>query len=235
MSTAAPGGPPSDNASADKEFGVLGFIPGQPTNLPDPDAERISSYPHLVVREFLAFGIMLAGLLVFSFFFDAPLEELANPGKTPNPAKAPWYFLSLQEMLHYAPPFISGVFIPTLLVVTMCTLPYWKGRMILLPVMFLLASILLPLLDGVLWGFEHAVAPGFADATRSYGFPTLVLLLISAFGLAKVVLLPYFDDPARVELFRKRLFWIFVAIVFVLVIIGKLFRGPEWRWVWPWQ
>jgi len=100
---------PSGNSPQDKEFGLLGFIAGRPTNLPDPDADRVSSYPHLVVREFLAFGLMLATLLVVSFLFDAPLEELANPGKTPNPAKAPWYFLSLQEMLHYAPPFIGGV------------------------------------------------------------------------------------------------------------------------------
>src|ERR1017187_5225609 len=124
MAAVPPGGTPKD-----KEFGLLGFIEGHPTNLPDPDDDRVSSYPNLVAREFLAFGLMLAALLVVSFLFDAPLEELANAGKTPNPAKAPWYFLSLQEMLHYAPPFISGVFIPGLLVVVMCVLPYFRGRM----------------------------------------------------------------------------------------------------------
>lgn len=224
--------PPGD--AKGKEFGLLGFIEGTPTNLPDPDADRISSYPHLVAREFLAFGFMLASLLVVSFLFDAPLEELANPGKTPNPAKAPWYFLSLQEMLHYAPPFISGVFIPGLLVVVMCTIPYWRGRMILLPITFLLAAILVPLIDGLLWAGLHSVVPGFADASRSLGLPTMVLLVICAFGLSKMLLSPYFDDEARVERLRTRLFLFFVAIVFVLVMIGQFFRGPEWRWVWPW-
>ena len=219
----------------EKEFGLLGFIEGHPKNLPDPDADRVSSYPHLVAREFLAFGLMLATLLVVSFLFDAPLEELANPGKTPNPAKAPWYFLSLQEMLHYAPPFISGVVIPTLLVLVMCTIPYWRGRFIILPLTFLLALILVPLTDGLLWTGLHAVAPGFADATRSYGFPTMVMLVISALYLGKLTLSPMFDDEEKVEKLRNRLFLTFVGILFVLVMIGQFFRGPEWRWVWPWQ
>ncbi len=230
MAAIPPGGSPKE-----KEYGLLGFIEGHPTNLPDPDGERVSSYPHLVAREFLAFGLMLAALLVVSFFFDAPLEELANPGKTPNPAKAPWYFLSLQEMLHYAPPFISGVFIPGLLVVVMCTIPYWRGRMILMPITFLLAAIVLPLLDGIVWAGIHAIAPNFADATRSYGFPTFVMLIASAFFLGKLILSPYFDDEGRVERLRTKLFLVFVGIVFVLVMIGQYFRGPEWRWVWPWQ
>lgn len=219
----------------DREYGVLGFIEGKPNGLPDPDVERVSSYPHLVAREFLAFGLMLAILLVVSFLFDAPLEELANPGKTPNPAKAPWYFLSLQEMLHYAPPFISGVFIPGLLVIIMCALPFFRGRMVLLPVMFLLAAILVPLTDGLIWTGLHAFAPRFADATRSLGLPTFFLLTVSAFALAKVTLSPYFDDEGNVERFRVRLFLAFVGIVLVLVLIGQFFRGPEWRWIWPWR
>ena len=225
--------PPGNNPK-EKEYGLLGFIEGHPSNLPDPDADRVSSYPHLVAREFLAFGLMLATLLVVSFLFDAPLEELANPAKTPNPAKAPWYFLSLQEMLHYAPPFISGVFIPGLLVVVMCTIPYWRGRMVLMPITFLLAAIILPLLDGIVWAMLHSVAPGFADATRSYGFPTFIMLIVAAFALGKLLLSPYFDDEARVERLRTKLFLTFVGIVFVLVTIGQFFRGPEWRWVWPW-
>src|ERR1022692_3181372 len=138
-----------------KEYGLLGFIHGHSGPGTDRDDDRVPSYPYLISREFLAFGLMFTALLVVSFMFDAPLEELANPGKTPNPAKAPWYFLSLQEMLHYAPPFISGVFIPGLLVIVMCTIPYWRGRMILFPITFLLAAILLPLLDGLIWAGLH--------------------------------------------------------------------------------
>jgi hypothetical protein len=78
------------------------------------------------------------------------------------------------------------------------------------------------------------VAPGFADSTRSLGLPTFAMLIVSAFCLGKLLLSPYFDDEARVEKLRTRLFLVFVGIVFVLVMIGQYFRGPEWRWVWPW-
>lgn len=228
--------PPSDPKPGDnREFGLLGFIEGKPAPVADLADDRVATYPHLVAREFLAFGVMLMTLLVVSFLFDAPLEELANPAKTPNPAKAPWYFLSLQELLHYAPPFIAGVFVPGLLVVTMCVLPYFRGRMILIPVGLLVASLVVPLFDGIIWTGLHAIAPGFADATRIYGIPTLVMLIISALWITKQALSPRFDDDQVVERWRKRLFVIFVVALALLVIIGEYFRGPEWRWVWPWQ
>jgi len=220
--------------ATDKEVGLLGFIEGRPAPVADLDEDRVSVYPHLIMREFLAFGLMVMALLVVSVLFNAPLEELANPSKTPNPAKAPWYFLSLQEMLHYAPPFIAGVFIPGLLVLTMCTIPYYRGRMVLVPVGFLIASLIIPLFDGLIWSAMHAVAPAFANSVRIYGFPTILLLTISYFVVAKWSLAPRFDDPATVERVRKRSFVMFVIMLAILVLIGQFFRGPEWRWVWPW-
>ena len=58
-------------------------------------------------------------------FWDAPLEQLANPLLTPNPAKAPWYFLGLQELLHFFPPFVAGVLIPTLVLMGLIVIPYF--------------------------------------------------------------------------------------------------------------
>ena len=228
---------PSDGpvAQEDKEFGLLGFIEGKPAPVADLDEDRVPVYPHLIMREFLAFGLMTMALLVVSVLCNAPLEEIANPGKTPNPAKAPWYFLSLQEMLHYAPPFIAGVFIPGLLVLTMCTIPYYRGRMVLVPVGFLVASLIVPLFDGLIWSMIHAAAPDFADAIRIYGLPTIFLLTIAYFVVAKWSLSPQFDDPVVVERTRKRLFVLFVIMLAILVVIGQFFRGPEWRWVWPWR
>lgn len=229
--------PDGDGAATQesKDLGLLGFIQGAPAPVADLDEDRVSTYPHLIMREFLAFGIMMAVLLVVSVMFNAPLEEIANPGKTPNPAKAPWYFLSLQEMLHYAPPFIAGVFIPGLLVLTMCTIPFYRGRMVLVPVGFLITSLVIPLFDGIIWSGIHAVAPGFANMTRIYGIPTIILLTISYFVVAKWSLNPRFDDEAVVEKYRKRMFVLFVIMLTILVLIGQFFRGPEWRWVWPWR
>ena len=58
--------------------------------------------------------------------FNAPLEGLADPSHTPNPAKAPWYFLGLQEMLHYFPPVVAGVLVPGLVVMALIVIPYFK-------------------------------------------------------------------------------------------------------------
>src|SRR5579863_8114872 len=64
---------------------------------------QLMTYPHLLIREALAFMVLVIALVVAALFWDAPLEQLANPLLTPNPAKAPWYFLGLQELLHYSP------------------------------------------------------------------------------------------------------------------------------------
>ena len=102
------------------------------------DEPKAMSFPHLVVREGIALVGMALVLVVVSLLFDAPLEEIANPELTPNPAKAPWYFLGLQELLHYYPPFIAGVLLPGLVVLALVVVPYfdvnirrealWSGR-----------------------------------------------------------------------------------------------------------
>jgi quinol-cytochrome oxidoreductase complex cytochrome b subunit len=69
-------------------------------------------WPHLLIEEFIALLVVLAGLTIFSTIVNAPLRELANPNLTPNPSKAPWYFLGLQELLTMFHPMIAGVTIP---------------------------------------------------------------------------------------------------------------------------
>jgi quinol-cytochrome oxidoreductase complex cytochrome b subunit len=86
--------------------------------------DRVNVWPHLLVEEFVAMLIMTAGLLVFSTFLNAPLRELANANLTPNPSKAPWYFLGLQELLRYFHPMIAGITIPTFILVGLAAVPY---------------------------------------------------------------------------------------------------------------
>lgn len=81
------------------------------------------TFPHLLMRELLCFLVLFVVLSAISLFFDAPLEELANPAKTPNPAKAPWYFLGLQELVSHSA-FIGGVLVPGLMVLGLMALPY---------------------------------------------------------------------------------------------------------------
>ena len=86
--------------------------------------DRINTWPHLMIEEFVALLVVTAFLIVFSTFVNAPLRELANPNLTPNPSKAPWYFLGLQELLRYFHPQIAGVMMPTLAIIGLIVVPY---------------------------------------------------------------------------------------------------------------
>jgi Cytochrome b(C-terminal)/b6/petD len=84
----------------------------------------LHTWPYLLRVEFLAALIVTAFLMIWSVYLDAPLEEPANPMLTMNPAKAPWYFLGLQELLVYFDPWIAGVMLPNFIVVGLMAIPY---------------------------------------------------------------------------------------------------------------
>jgi len=86
--------------------------------------DRINTFPHLLIQEMLSLIIVSVALIVFSTFVNAPLRELANANLTPNPSKAPWYFLGLQELLRYFHPMVAGVLVPTLFFGLLFVLPY---------------------------------------------------------------------------------------------------------------
>lgn len=100
-----------------------------PVSAPDgpPDRENnamVNTFPHLVLRELVAFLAVLAGLFFLALVFNAPLRDKADPMVTPNPVKAPWYFVGIQELLHYFNPLIGGIFLPALPFVMLVILPY---------------------------------------------------------------------------------------------------------------
>ncbi len=86
--------------------------------------DRIFVWPYLTRNEFLASIFIMVVLTVWSIVVDAPLGQPANPTRTPNPSKAPWYFLGLQEMLVYFDPWIAGVMLPTLIILGLMAIPY---------------------------------------------------------------------------------------------------------------
>ncbi|MCB9464672.1 MAG: hypothetical protein H6682_13355 [Candidatus Eisenbacteria bacterium] len=152
------------------EVQPVGSMPDLPSLGP-----TVPVWPNLLFRELLAVLACLLVLLVVSLLFNAPLEAPADPATTPNPAKAPWYFVGLQELLVYFDPWIAGVAIPLVIVFGLAAIPYLdpsrKG-------------------EGVYTFRERPVAVG-----------------IFTFGLVG---------------------W------FVLILVGLVFRGPGWAWVWPW-
>ena len=97
---------------------------GEPTVEQLEANEKVLVFPYLIFIEFvvaLAYAVML---VLWSIFLKAPLEQPANPTVSPNPSKAPWYFLGLQEMLVYFDPWIAGVLLPTFIILGLCAIPY---------------------------------------------------------------------------------------------------------------
>jgi hypothetical protein len=86
--------------------------------------DKVHTWPYLVRLEMLVATLVMAFITVWSIVVDAPLEEPANPTKTPNPSKAPWYFLGLQEILVYFDPWFAGVVLPGLIIVGLMVIPY---------------------------------------------------------------------------------------------------------------
>ena len=86
--------------------------------------DKVYVWPYLCRNEFICAIIVMLVLGVWSIMIDAPLEEPSDPTKTPNPSKAPWYFLALQEMLVYFDPWIAGVVLPGLIIAGLVAIPY---------------------------------------------------------------------------------------------------------------
>lgn len=195
------------------------------------EEEMVMTFPNLVVKEIIAFQVMVIVLVVISLFVNAPLEWIANPDHTPNPAKAPWYFLGLQELLHYFPPVVGGVVLPTLTVIALIAIPYFKINL---------------KKDGMWKEHPRQTLTGFLIFV---GIVSLILLLFHVYAMlvptimiSAVMLIPYVSKREGGIVgwlgTRPLSWWVmtwFVVIAVVLTAIGTLFRGPEWRWTWPWQ
>jgi menaquinol-cytochrome c reductase cytochrome b/c subunit len=195
------------------------------------DDQNVMTYPEVMLRAAVAVEVLLLALVVLSLFWDAPLEGLADPMLTPNPAKAPWYFLGLQELLHYFPPVVGGVLIPTMVVVALIVIPYFginieaegfwiKDRE---KKMRALGIVVVTLVAFLAWFDVYSV-------------------LIPTLAIAGIMFLDAFP-PTKPGRFRRWLhskplpFWImswFLTAAIILTVIGTFFRGAGWAWVMPW-
>jgi hypothetical protein len=197
------------------------------------DEDHVMSHPEAFFRTAVAVQIAAIVLVWMALLFNAPLEGLADPMHTPNPAKAPWYFLGLQELLHYFPPVVAGVLIPTLVVIALIVIPYfnvnieaeglWRRNKASRLRAFLVVVVAF---SAFLVGFDVYVAL----------IPTLV---VAAFMIVAALAPPEPNDRFRHWLVSKPIsFWImtwFLAELVVLTGVGTFFRGPGWSWLWPWQ
>jgi hypothetical protein len=95
-----------------------------PMEASDGEKDKTWVWPDLVYTELICMVIGMIVLVAWGLAFHAPIEEAANPARTPNPSKAPWYFLGLQEMLVYYDPWLAGVVFPSLIIVGLMAIPY---------------------------------------------------------------------------------------------------------------
>ncbi len=106
-----------------KTYGLMELARGTTPSVGIRQEDAVFTCPNLIFREIVLFLVVLSIVLLLAIFWNAPLEELANPVHPPNPAKAPWYFLGLQELVSYSA-FWGGVVVPGLIVTALGVLPY---------------------------------------------------------------------------------------------------------------
>jgi len=199
--------------------------------------QKTLSYGDLLFREITAIEALAVPLFGMGLIWRAPLEQLANPMHTPNPAKAPWYFTGLQELLHYFPPFVAGIILPGLIVSGLFFVPFspffdnvktreaveWlrsrSARWLTGAILIVAISVLL---------------------IRIHAWDALLPLWVFVGLNLFVAIHPAMNgNRLRSWLLEKPIsFWImtlFLMEAVVLTTVGTFFRGPGWAWVWPWR
>ncbi len=106
-----------------KTYGLMELVKGSSPRVDRGPEDMVSSWPHLLVREAILFAFIFAAIVALAVFDPPPLEKPADPTKPPNPAKAPWYFLGLQELVSYDA-FWGGLGIPGILILVLMAIPY---------------------------------------------------------------------------------------------------------------
>jgi menaquinol-cytochrome c reductase cytochrome b/c subunit len=215
--------------------------------------ETVYVWPNLLVIEFIAALLMLITLVVLSWLVNAPLEAHANPDRTPNPSKAPWYFLNLQELLLHMHPALAGVIVPTAALLALAALPYidrdtsdvgqWVPHPNAIPIIIfstIYTSIIIP----IMLLLDEEQTCGICGLKRfltivgdQTGLRFLSDVMISGVILPTIIMVIILRRVWNASL-REVLIGLFTGFVvtFVLLTIsGTVFRGPGMHLYWPWD
>jgi len=211
-----------------------------------PKPERVTTIPHLVHRELISAIGWTAVLLLFAMLVPAPLEGIADPALSPNPAKAPWYFMGLQELLLHFHPLVGAIILPSLAIIGIFMLPFFdlnpksvgvyfrsqRGRaltllaigiaLIVTPVWVLLDEYVL---NWTIW------LPTW-DTLISNGLIPLAVVLLPLVFLVDWIHKSFKADTEERVLFIAS--FLFTAFI-VLTVIGIFFRGPGMNLYLPWN
>lgn len=192
--------------------------------------ELVFTWPDLIFSEFICSIIVWSVLLIWAITIRAPLEEPANPVETPNPSKAPWYFLGLQEMLVYFDPWLAGVVFPTLIVVGLIVLPYidvnpkGNGYYCFKDRKFAITTYLFGFL--ILWIVLIVLGTFLRGPNWNFYGPYEVWDLHKLEALRNVNLSEYIFRFAGLNGGKLPDFWLFRELVGIVLVIGYMFAGP---------
>jgi menaquinol-cytochrome c reductase cytochrome b/c subunit len=213
-------------------------------------------WPHLVMIEFIASMVMTLSMVILSMVIQAPLEGHANPDKTPNPSKAPWYFLNLQELLLHMHPALAGVIVPAGALALIAIIPYidrdprdmgkWSGTpkagaVIWFTSIFTTVVLVLEIFFDEFVGVKPLMK-NLVLMTNSDFFanPVLVDIIVPLIFMLSpiailVVLMKVLYGPLTTRDWMICLFTGFFISYIVLTISGTFFRGQGMHLYWPWD
>jgi quinol-cytochrome oxidoreductase complex cytochrome b subunit len=224
-----------------KTYHLAAMVRGRTPAVGNGPERTVPAMPHLFYAELAAMMITVLVCLILSVLANAPLKELANPAVPENPAKAPWYFLGLQELVSFSA-FMGGIGIPTICVLGLALIPYldretagtgrWfggpgGGRLALWSLVFGLASVLLVEAIAIQFGWLREWWPKSPQLLITAFNPGTVLTLI--YALYSVWLVRRYDS---IRAGAIGLFTCFLCGFTILTIIGYYFRGPNWVFYW---
>jgi quinol-cytochrome oxidoreductase complex cytochrome b subunit len=222
-----------------KARGVV--IPRRVGEAAEDKPETVLFLPNLLLREAAVACALIALLVVVSLLFSAPLGAEANLGMSPNPAKAPWYFLGFQELLLHFHPIIAVVLVPMALAVFLTALPYFRYRDGLDGICMMSPIGRRSAIAAVVTGLVVTPLLVVADELRSTppdltgGFSGVVPVLVAAAVVVSflVLLRRRFASPPD-EMIQSLVILLLVVLA-VLTVIGVWFRGAGMALEWPWR
>ncbi|HWO56172.1 MAG TPA: cytochrome b N-terminal domain-containing protein [bacterium] len=233
--------PQTPSSSPTKTYGLMCVVKGKTPATDQNLDETVPSWPYLLRAELLVLMVFTFFSLVLAYFFDAPLKELANPSVPENPAKAPWYFLGLQEMVSYSA-FIGGVVVPAVAMIGLALIPYLDREREQVGVWFSGAVGRVVAWRSLVFGAIAAVAmvaiPVNFGWLRNWfpGIPQLWIILINPGTIltALYVLWSVYElkRSGSTRMAAIALFTCFLVGFAILTTVGTVFRGPNWDFYW---